>query len=239
MPMAATGAGRKNPRDFPDNTLCPINLGWFVDPTTGLLQPPPAQPIRPALGFTATGPAAEIALVACDRGLGGDHPDGFDLWIRDFAVVRQDAYESHQLAGPYPDFTCYLPNSGEDFTPFIRRVGSSFDRTLAPSLKALTPRLPFFDDFSNLNTSRKRWKLDGADFQTVDLNDPRTGPFTGNTLVLARVPAGAGDDACSKASVRVKNLKKGTNYVIDFQWETKGIVAAPEIDMITFIDTEP
>ena len=240
-PLIVVADGRKNPRDFPANTLCPINLGWAVDPVTGEIFPPPAQPIRPpALTFTAAGPAAEIALVSCDRGLTDDHPDGLDLWIRDFAVVRRDVYESHQVLGTYPEFSCYLPRDGEGDTPTIRKVGSTFSTSVAPAVLPLTPKLPFFDDFSRPAVSRLKWRLDGAEFKTVESNDPRlSSALVGTALVLARVPADPNQNSCSRASVVVRHLVKGQSYVVDFQWESKGIVTAPEIEMLTFVDTQP
>ena len=237
-PLIVVADGRKNPRDFPDFTLCPINLGYAVDPILGTILPPPAQPIRPpALTFTAAGTDAEIALVACDRGLTDDHPDGLDLAIRNFAVVRQDVYESHQVLSPYPDFTCYLANGGED--TFTRKVGSLFSPSVTPAVSPLTLKFPFFDDFSDVAASQKKWRLDGAELKSFDLNDPATGFFTATALVLARVPATPGENSCSRASVKVRHLRKGQKYVVDFQWESKGIVTAPEIEMLTFVDTQP
>ena len=237
-PLLAVAQGRKNPRDFPDFTLCPINLGWSVDATTGTILPPPAQPIRPpARTFTATGTAAEIALVACDRGLTDDHPDGLDLAIRNFAVVRQDVYESHQVQSTFPDFTCYLANGTED--TFFRKVGSLFSPSVTPAVTPQTLKFPFFDDFSDLAASQSAWRLDGAEIRSFDLNEPGTGAFTAAALVLARVPASAGENSCSRASVKVRRLRAGQKYVIDFKWESKGIVNAPEIEMLTFVDTKP
>ena len=41
------------------------------------------------------------------------------------------------------------------------------------------------------------------------------------------------------ASVRVRNLKKGQTYVIDYQWQSTRVLATGEVEMLTFIDTDP
>jgi hypothetical protein len=189
------------------------------------------------LPFTATGNDAEITLVACDRGLTDDHPDGMELWIRDFAVVRKDVYDSHQTAVAYPEATCYIPRADE--VEPARRVGSVFDPSVAPAVSPQTQKFPFFDDFTDPAFSKKKWVLEGATIETVSSNDPlQPDPVVGPGLVLARVPADPAQNACSRAKVRVKNLKKGNVYVIDFKWETQFVNNAAEIDMLTFIDTD-
>ena len=244
-PLMVVGEGRKNPRDFPDGTLCPVNLGWSVDPLLGDTVEPKV--LRPPLHtFTAAGTDAEISLVACDGGLTGERP-GLEVWVRDFAVVRKDIYESHQAAGGYPHDpldpfanTCYFAHGDEAGTPFARLVGSTFNSGLAPAVNPLTLKFPFFDDFSNLASSQKKWRLDGAEFKTVTLNDPRLPAFFDATaLVMARDHAGAAPDFCSMARVKVRHLKKGETYVIDFQWENKGTQNVPDVQMLTFVDTNP
>lgn len=233
-----SAVSRKNPRDFPDSTFCPVNLGWFVDPVVGTIVSPPAQPIRPAsLPFTAQRPRAIITLVACDRGLTGEHPDGLKVQLRDFAVVRRDAYESHQRINTDTNvpFSCNISGTGD----FSKTVGSVFDPAVPP---ALTPGklMPFFDAFANLTTSNREWRVDGATIETVPVNDPVT-PFSGdgNALILARGSFDNTEDSCSSASVLVDRLKAGTSYVIDFKWSVTGINNPPEVDMLTFIDTTP
>ena len=138
---------------------------------------------------------------------------------------------------PFRISRCYLPHDFED--SFARKVGSLFSPSLAPAVSPLTVKFPFFDDFSDLAASQKKWRLDGAEIKAVDLNDPATGFFTAPALVLARVPAELAQNSCSRASVKVRHLRKGQQYVIDFQWESKGVVTAPEIEMLTFVDTQP
>jgi hypothetical protein len=232
-------AGRKNPRDFPDGTFCPINLGWFVDPNAGTIVPPPDQPIRPpSLSFTAAGRRASITLVACDRGLTGDHPEGMDVQIRDFAVVRTDAYESHQRINTDPDvpFSCNISGFGD----FAKTVGSVFDPSVSPALENDSLAMPFFDAFANLTRSNRVWRADGTSFETVNVNDPVTpvsGP--GNALILARGLTDTTQDSCSSASVKVGRLVAGTTYVIDFKWNVSGVLNPPEVDMLTFVNTSP
>ena len=239
-PLMVVGEGRKNPRDFPDGTLCPVNLGWSVDQNDGTPVPPPAQPIRPpAHTFTATGTDAEITLVACDGGLTSANELGLALWIRDFAVVRKDVYETHQALGTYPDTTCYIPRSDEGATPHVRKVGSTFAPSVSPAVNPQTLKFPFFDNFSSA-IAQKKWHLDGATFETVELSDPRVGSFSGTALVLARTHDDASQNACSKASIKIKHLRKDEAYVIDFQWESKGVQSpVPDIEMLTFVDTNP
>lgn len=239
-PFDVAGGGRKNTRDFPESTLCPVNLGWFVD-EFGVVQPPPASPIRPAAHtFVATGLTAKVSLVSCDRGLRDDHPDGRDLWVTNFAVVRKDVYESHQAAAVYSSLgsSCYVPNGTE--TEFTRTVGSTFDPSIAPQAAPNSVRFPFFDDFSNLTASNLRWNLDGAEFKTVTVSDPRSAtPTLASVLALARVPADPNQNSCSQASAWVFNLRRGQTYVIDFFWQTNGMEPAPDIEMLTFVDTSP
>ena len=238
--------GRSNPRDFPDSTFCAFNLGFQVDPVSGAITPT-TRPSR--LPFTAEKAKALITLVACDRGLTGDHPDGLKIAVRNFAVVRQDIYDTHQRINPLPtpderQFSC---NISQDISvPFANTVGSVFDPGVAPAVTTNSKVVPFFDDFGNLTASSRNWRLDGASLEALDsINDPfDPDVVSGNGLVLARGSFDNTNDSCSSASVLVGQLKAGTNYVVDFRWSVTGIISnserqPPEVDMLTFVDTNP
>jgi hypothetical protein len=234
-------AGRTNPRDFPDSTFCPFNLGFLVDPVNGNITPT-TRPSR--LPFTAEKTKALITLVACDRGLTGDHPAGLDIAVRTFAVVREDIYNSHQRINTDPNipFSCNISQDGN--APFANTVGSVFDPGVAPAVSSNSKFVPFFDDFSNLTASNRDWRLDGSTLETLqtvnDPIDPVAGPA--NALILARGFNNATADSCSSASVQVGRLKVGTRYVVDFRWSVSGILGdppPPEVDMLTFVDTQP
>ena len=227
-PLMVVGQGT-NTRDFPNNLLCPVNLGWAVDPVLGTADPPN---VRPAVtSFVATGGDAEISLVSCDLGLTNDHPDpdGLNLFIRGFAVVRKDVYDTHQVGIPDTGgLQCYIADT----------VGSVFDRNSDPAVNPQSAKLPFFDDFSDLAFSQKKWRFNGAEIKEVLLSPAGADDFLGNALVLARFPT-TNPSACSMATVRVRNLKKGQTYVIDYQWQSTRVLATGEVEMLTFIDTDP
>lgn len=232
-------AGRKNPRDFPDTTFCAFNLGFVVDTLTGDITPT----TRPAnLTFTAEKARALITLVACDRGLIGEHsPDGMNVAVRNFAVVREDVYSSHQRINPNAADKDFLKTScnisGND--DFAKTVGSVFDPSTAPAVSVNSKFVPFFDDFSNLTASNRDWRLDGSSLEATSVSDPfDPDVVSGNALVLARGFLTT-NDSCSSASVLVGRLKAGTKYVVDFRWSVSGIQNPPEVDMLTFVDTNP
>jgi hypothetical protein len=238
--------GRSNPRDFPDSTFCPFNLGFQVDPVTGVVTPT----TRPArLTFTAEKAKAQITLVACDAGLTGEkrNPDplnldeqGLDISVRNFAVVREDIYLNHQRINPDPNqFSCNISQDNDN--PFANTVGSVFDPSVAPAVAVNSKLVPFFDDFGNLATSNLNWKLDGAELVTLPfLNDPiDSSPPTTNALVLARGFTDVSRDLCTSASVKVSRLKPDTFYVVDFRWSVSGIQNPPDVVMLTYVDTNP
>jgi hypothetical protein len=88
--------------------------------------------------------------------------------------------------------------------------------------------MPFFDSFSNLVASKKRWHLGGAELD----------PVQGN-LILAREIQADGKVSCGSASFRATSLVKGRGYVVDFKWSVSGINSAGEIAMLTYIDVGP
>ncbi len=228
--------GRSNPRDFPDSTFCPFNLGYQVDPVTGVITPT-TRPSR--LPFTAEAAKAVISFVACDRGLTADHPAGLDIAIRNFAVVREDVYNNHQRINTDPNvpFSCNIAPDGS----FANTVGSVFDPTVAPAVSINSKSVPFFDDFGNLATSNAAWRLDGSTLETLpNINDPIDPfPSSENALVLTRGFSDATRDSCTSASVKIGRLKAGVRYVVDFRWSVSGIVDPPEVDMLTYVDTNP
>ncbi len=108
LSVLALAQERKNPRNFPEGTTCPIHLGWEVDLVNGQGVPDPSSTprVHEGLTFVAEGPRAAVTFLACDRnsalidGLSDFDAIGETVEVRidDVAVVREDIFLSHQRA---------------------------------------------------------------------------------------------------------------------------------------------
>jgi hypothetical protein len=227
-------ADRKNPRNFPENTFCPIHLGWQVD-FSGTPVPNTTR-IQEGLKFVAAGPRAVVSFLACDRNSALDDNLGefdlagttVDVRVDDVAVVREDVFLNHQRATVPDPVGCYF--SGAHPFPEIA-VGSVFDRSLRVKATPFTARMPFFDDFSRPVVTERLWRFGGAELDTNQ-----------GTLVLARTDDQRTELRCSTASFRVQYLVKGKPYVVDFKWSVSGGnngIDDGEPMLLTFFDLNP
>ena len=232
----AIAQSRKNPRDFPEGTTCPIHLGWEVDLVNGEGVPDPssAPRIHQGLTFVAEGPSASVNFLACDRnsalidGLSDFDALGETIEVRidDVAVVREDVFVSHQRATVPEEFGCYF-SVAEPF-PFLA-VGSFFDRTVAPPKRPFSFAVPFADDFSSPVDTESRWRFAGAELDEGE----------GNLVLARQFRPVVGEVQCSSASFKVTRLLAGQTYVLDFKWRVTGFGQAGEPVLTTSFDLNP
>jgi hypothetical protein len=227
-------ADRKNPRNFPEGSFCPIHLGWQVDFSGIPIQD--TTRIQQGLKFVAAGPRAVVSFLACDRNSALDDNLGefesigttVDVRVDDVAVVREDVFLNHQKATIPDPVGCYF--SGAHPFPDIA-VGSVFDASMRVKATPFTARMPFFDDFSKAAVTERLWRFGGAELDTNQ-----------GSLVLARTSDQRAELRCSTASFRVQYLLKGKTYVDDFKWSVSG--GSNGIDdgepmLLTFFDLNP
>lgn len=200
-------AARDAIREFPQGYKCPVHLGKVQGPDP--------------FTFEGTGPTAKLTFVACpDRG-GNDANVSIDhLVVVEKTVFNED---TNRLSYPdgvsqkygtgfgialrYDDFpnypVCYGFN--DDSSPY-HIVDSVFDRKASV---AFTRRVPFLDEFE---TQRPGWRLHNSSIANEDQDhDPNT---SSGSLLVAR----KGTGTCSTSSVRIRNLVKTREYVVDFSW---------------------
>jgi hypothetical protein len=209
-------AQRKNPRDFPNGVMCPIHLGWEVDPS-GTPNPNSTPRIQEGLTFVAEQNKAVVTFLACDRNsalddrLGVLDPVGSTIQVRvdDVSVIREDVFLSHQKATVPEEFGCYFSTAH----PFPEiAVGSVFDPTIRRRANPFSGAFPFFDDFSNAAVSDTRWRLGGAQID----------PSAGNLLLALEGGVNGEPFNCTAASFKVNYLVPGETYVLDFKWDVLG-----------------
>jgi hypothetical protein len=222
-------AGRENPRAFPNNTMCPIHMGWPVN-EAGERQPSAGVQLREGLTFRATGRKAIISFVACEehkRNEIDEEDVAIDVWLDDVAIIERTVYERYQVPStPTGDLNrwCYFDDVDYEIT-----VGSVFEPTAGPvRVRPFSRSWPFQDNFEDPVRTSRYWEFDGAEVQD------RFG--VGNVLVLAQ--ARSGQLQCGMARLQVPRLVPDTEYVVDFKWYVTNIYNGIR-PLITFIDTEP
>jgi hypothetical protein len=210
--LAATASARDATRDFPKFAKCPVHLDALL----------PGGADLNSLVFKASTPTADLTFLSCD-----DRAFAFEsinLSIDDLVVIEREMFNTHRL--DYPD---QVPDSYKiaktpigDSLPVCYQddpVATVLDRSVLQ--RARKSFVPLFEDFEG---DCRDWALINASVA----KDPKDGdgynpPTSSRSLILARSERGAArGTSCSSASIKLRNLVKGREYVIDFSWFATG-----------------
>jgi hypothetical protein len=211
--MSDGAAGRDGKRDYPNFARCPVH--------TGSLGP------GGFLVFTAQYPSATLTFLACDYRGPDSEFSPLDLWIDDLLVVERTYFNDHQV--PFADKQqeygfhdqCYQQ------TP----VQTVFDRGAALQGSRLMPLIERFEG------GRRSWTLVNAEVKVPKRGFP--GSLSGSLVLADSDLAGLPGGKRAMASIRLTNLVRNREYVVDFSWFASGFDQDQDILTVALDDESP
>jgi hypothetical protein len=218
--VALDASARDATRDFPKFAKCPVHSDALL----------PGGDALNSLVFQASTPTADLTFLSCD-----DRAFAFEsinLSIDDLVVIEKNLFNANRLAypGEVPDSYKIAKTTIGDSAPVCYQgnpVATVLDRSVLH--RARKSFVPLFEDFE---ADCRDWTLINASIG----KDPKDGdgfnpPTSSRALILARSERNADrGTSCSSASIKLRNLVKGREYVIDFSWFATGFEDADGSD---------
>lgn len=217
--VAIDAGARDAKRDFPKFAKCPVHLGALLPGGAGLN----------SLLFKASTATANLTFLSCDdRAFASE---SINLSIDDLVVIEKEMFNANRLDYPdqVPD-SYKIAKTNVDTLPVCYQdnpVATVLDRSVLH--RARKSLVPLFEDFES---DCRDWTLInasvGKDPKDGDLYNP---PTSSRSLILARAERNADrGTSCSSASIKLRNLVKDREYVIDFSWFATGFEDADGSD---------
>ena len=218
--ITQANAARDAIREFPTGEKCPVHFGPVAN--------------NDPLVFTAAGATAKLTFLTCsDRGTTENFANfdaeatNLNISLDRVMVVERTVFDNNRLLYP----TDFVANSqlALDYGIAVQyppgpngvcynttQVQTVFDHD---SVGHFTKAMPFYDDFEG---QPQAWELVNASIDVEGLDADRPGRIPPSTrsksLILAREGPDQYSGTCSSASIRVNNLIKTRQYVVDFSW---------------------
>jgi hypothetical protein len=210
--MSDGAAGRDGKRDFPNFAKCPVHTGSAGQ--------------GDKLVFTAQYPSATLTFLACDYRGPDSEFSPLDLWIDDLMVVDRAYFNAHQVAFAEKQAEYGFQADCYQGTP----VDTVFDRRFT---LPRTRTMPLVERFEN---GRRGWNLVNAQ---VKIATKGAAPLSGALILADSALAGLPGSQRSMASVRLTNLTRGREYVVDFSWFAAGFDQDQDILTVALDDGSP
>lgn len=203
---------RDTKRDFPKFAKCPVHSDALLPAGAGVN----------SLVFKASTPTADLTFLSCDdRAFASE---SINLSIDDLVVIEKALFNANRLAYPdqVPDSYKIAKTTIADDLPVCYQgdqVATVLNRSVLD--RARKSFVPLFEDFEG---DCRDWTLINASLG----NDPKDGdlfdpPTASRSLILARSDRNAArGTSCSSASIKLRNLVRGREYVVDFSWFATG-----------------